>query len=89
VVQDSGPAIGVPHPLNTDVVPAQDITVVPPGASFYAGNQQGLSMSVEVEFSKEGRPDLMQVGASMRERRQLTIAGPSGPITVQGLVCTA
>lgn len=35
VVHDSGPAIGVPHPLNTDFVPPVDITVVPPGAAFY------------------------------------------------------
>src|SRR5881296_3113039 len=30
VVHDSGPAIGVPHPLNADFTPPQDITVVPP-----------------------------------------------------------
>lgn len=35
VVHDSGPAIGVPHPLNTDFATPVDITVVPPGASFY------------------------------------------------------
>jgi len=35
VVHDSGPAIGVPHPLNTDFTPPVDITVVPPGAVFY------------------------------------------------------
>ena len=35
VVHDSGPAIGVPHPLNTDFAPPLNITVVPPGATFY------------------------------------------------------
>lgn len=35
VVHDSGPAIEVAHPLNRDFGPIQDITVVPPGASFY------------------------------------------------------
>src|SRR2546422_11168014 len=35
VVHDSGPAIGVPHPLNADFTPPQDITVVPPGATYY------------------------------------------------------
>ncbi len=36
VVHDSGPAVGVLHPLNTDFAPPGiDITVVPPSASFY------------------------------------------------------
>ncbi len=35
VVHDSGPAIGVPHPLNTDFASPVDITVVPPGATYY------------------------------------------------------
>lgn len=35
VAHDSGPAIGIPHPLNTDFASPVDITVVPPGATFY------------------------------------------------------
>lgn len=35
VVHDSGPAIGVPHPLNTDTTLPTDITVVPPGANYF------------------------------------------------------
>lgn len=35
IVHDSGPAVGVPHPLNTDPNPDQDITTVPPGATYY------------------------------------------------------
>lgn len=40
VVHDSGPAIGVAHPLNTDFTPPVDITVVPPGAAFYLNTPQ-------------------------------------------------
>lgn len=97
VVSDTGPAIGVPHPRNTDITPAQDITVVPPGASYYlatnhiwgndpipgaAGNQQGNNMSVVVEFSKRGKRDLFDVGASLRERRRILVGIP--PIAQQG-----
>jgi len=91
VVWDSGPTIEVPHPLNTDYVPARDFTTVPPGASIYiatnhlwdngflpAGNQEGQSMSVVVEYSKRGDPDLLIVGGNLRVR-QLTAPGiPSG-----------
>ena len=40
VVHDSGPAIGIPHPLNTDIRTADaldgwDITTVPPNANYY------------------------------------------------------
>jgi hypothetical protein len=95
VVHDSGPAIGVPHPLNTDLVPAQDITVVPPGAGFYlgsthiwgnnsipgdGGNQQGISLTVAVEFSKAGMIDLGKIAANRRVRRLLI----GGPVAVQG-----
>lgn len=40
VVHDSGPATGVPHPLNTDFATPVDITVVPPGATFYLSTPQ-------------------------------------------------
>ncbi len=35
IVHDSGPAVGVEHPLNTDTEPDQDITTVAPGATYY------------------------------------------------------
>jgi len=37
VVHDSGPATNEDHPLNTDFTPGLNITVVPPGASYYIG----------------------------------------------------
>src|SRR5262245_37385513 len=35
VVHDSGPEIGVPHPLTHSVAPPLDITTVPPGAVYF------------------------------------------------------
>src|SRR5262245_48810270 len=35
VVHDSGPATGVPLPLTHAFIPPLDITVVPPGASYF------------------------------------------------------
>jgi hypothetical protein len=99
VVHDSGPAIGVPHPLNFDIVPAQDITTVPPGASYYlgtnhiwgndsvagpAGNQQGFSMSVDVQYSGGPKTDL-RVGSSLRVRERIFVGSPSGPVPTQGI----
>jgi len=99
VVHDSGPAIGVPHPPNADFTPPQDITVVPPGASYYlstnhiwgnnpipgpAGNTQGGSMSVLVELSKAGDRDLVVVSSPLRDRQRFLIFTPTGPIAVQG-----
>ena len=99
VIHDSGPAIGVPHPLNVDFVPALDITVVPPGASYYlstnhiwgnslipgdGGNQQGNSASIVIEFSKAGKIDAAKFTASLRARRLLTVFSPTGPLAVQG-----
>jgi len=99
VVHDSGPAVGVPHPLNADFTPPQDITVVPPGATYYlstnhiwgnnpipgpAGNAQGGAMSVVVEFSKDGSRDLVVVGSGLRDRQRFFIFTPTGPIPVQG-----
>lgn len=41
VIHDSGPAIGVPHPVNpdfsVDLAGGLDITVVPPGANYFLG----------------------------------------------------
>ncbi len=64
VVHDSGPAIGVPHPLNDDFSPPEDFTVIAPRRGFYiktkniwglfsipGGNEQGFFGSAVVEFS--------------------------------------
>ncbi len=90
VVHDSGPAIGVPHPLVSDLDPDLDITVVPPGATFFIttrniftvnplpgpdGNQRGFTMSGVVEFSKAGNPDLFLVHAIPRTRERVLIGG--------------
>jgi hypothetical protein len=81
VVHDSGPATAREHPRNADFTPALDITVVPPGASYYLttnhiwGNngipdvpQTGQSMSATVQFSKEGKAALFVVGGNNRTR---------------------
>ena len=90
VVHDSGPAIGVPHLLNTDFSPPEDITVIAPSRAFYiktkhiwglfsipgpAGNEQGFHLSLVVEFSMEGNLDLFRVWAMRRVRERLV--GPS------------
>lgn len=92
VVHDSGPAIGVLHPLNTDTTPPTDITVVPPGANYYirtnhiwgnnpiglsaSGNDQGQSMAIVVEFSKSGKRDLFNVNARPRTRQRILSPTP-------------
>lgn len=95
VVHDSGPAAGVPHPLNTDFVTPLDITVVPPGASYYlrtphiwgnfslppisGGNEGGQSMTATIEVSKKGKKNLAFIGANARARERLT--SPTGVVT--------
>jgi len=83
VVHDSGPATeNNPHPLNTDFTPNLDITVVPPGASYYIATthiwglggipdvpETGQSMSATVQFSKEGKAALFVVGGENRTRQ--------------------
>jgi len=82
VVHDSGPATGAPHPLNTDFSGGLDITVVPPGASYYIATthiwgfggipdmpESGQSMSATVRFSKEGNGALFAVGGENRTRQ--------------------
>lgn len=86
VVHDSGPEIDVAHPLNTDFTPPLDVTVVPPGATFYLktttlwgnnpvpvvnGNERGQSMSVTVTASKEGDPKLYRTHVRPRSRERL------------------
>jgi len=83
VVHDSGPATGTPHPPNNSFPGGLDITVVPPGGGYFlatsdiwgfdsipgvGGNSQGFILSIAVESSKEGRPDLLKVGTRLRSR---------------------
>ncbi|MES2353653.1 MAG: hypothetical protein V4568_04465 [Pseudomonadota bacterium] len=90
VVHDSGPAAGVPIPLNTDFSPDLDISVVPPGASYYlrtnniwgnnslpvsAGNNQaGQFMSATVQVSKNGKKNLVSVSTRPRARERIVTA---------------
>ncbi|HKQ30028.1 MAG TPA: hypothetical protein VJS66_01975 [Burkholderiales bacterium] len=89
VVHDSGPAAGVPHPLNTDFAVPLDITVTPPGASYYlrtgmiwgnfglpvasGNNEAGQAMSVTIQVSKEGKKELMLIGGNVRARERITL----------------
>lgn len=88
VVHDSGPAAGVPIPLNTDFAVPLDITTVPPGASYYlrtnhlwgnnslpaadGGNEAGQAMSAVVQVSKEGKEDLLVVSTRPRSRERIS-----------------
>lgn len=93
VVHDSGPAIGVLHPLNRDFPGGWDITVVPPGAAYYLSTNHiwgpadlpgdfrgGFNMSITVQWSKEGKPDLFKVDAVQRVRERLSSPMPDGTI---------
>jgi hypothetical protein len=78
--------------LNADFDPDVDITVIPPGATFYirtnhiwgndpipialGGNSVGQSMSVTVEASKEGNPNLFVVGVRPRSRERIAVLPP-------------
>jgi hypothetical protein len=80
IVHDSGPAAGTLHPANTDFSPALDITVVPPGASYYLATshiwpsgelpdpQTGQNLAVSVQFSTVDNPALFVVEANSRTR---------------------
>jgi hypothetical protein len=100
IVHDSGPAIGVQHPLNTDF-PVEyptglDITVVPPGAAYYlmtnqiwgvasvpgSSNSQGFTLTVTVEYSKDGKTDLLLVGSRVRSRD--VVVNPNGTLSQRG-----
>jgi hypothetical protein len=95
VVHDSGPGTGTPHPFNNAYSgPGQDVTTVPPGASYFlatndiwglfdvpgtAGPGQGFSMQITVVTAKEGNADLLVVGT--RTRGQERIATSTGGFT--------
>ena len=80
VVWDSGPAIGVSHPLNTDYTPPLDITSVPNGATYYLPttaiwglfavntNQEGFHMSVTVQWSTLGSTSKFKIMAERTAR---------------------
>jgi hypothetical protein len=83
VIHDSGPKIGVPHPLNTAFAPPLDITTVPPGATNSLGTfhlfgngdvpggfAAGAALAITVEVSKPGKRRLFVVHTreSVRER---------------------
>jgi len=89
VVFDAGAAAGAPIPPNTDLVPALDVTVVPPHANYYlstkhiwglgplpAGNQNGFNLSWAVQYSTQGRSDLVAVVGSNIVRQRIQ-TGPS------------
>src|SRR5262245_14334825 len=93
VVHDSGPDIGVPHPLTHAIVPPLDITTVPPGAVYFgqtidiwgldsipAGNQNGVGLSAIVKFSTPGRADLVDVTDSRIVRRRLISPTTGAPV---------
>jgi hypothetical protein len=80
VVHDSGPAAGTLHPVNSDFSPPLDITLVPPGASYYLATshiwpsgelpdpQTGQNLAVSVQFSTVDNPALFVVEANSRTR---------------------
>jgi hypothetical protein len=86
VVHDSGPDIGVPHPLNTDFSPPVDITVVPPLAAHYL-------VSTHI-WGNNNVPDLASTNPSGREGFSLSITvhvtkpGRSALFAVRGRVLT-
>ena len=92
VVHDSGPATLVPHPVNADYPGGLDVTTVPPLASFYLTTTHiwglfpvpvgsasgGFFMSAVVEFTTDGDPQLVVVGASLRGRERIETFPGSG-----------
>jgi hypothetical protein len=97
IIHDSGPKIGVPHPLANGPVPPQDITTVPPGGVFslsttdiwgfnnipqYQG--RGLrSISVTVEMATSG--DRKQVVVHAREIARQRFFLPTPPFAGTGV----
>lgn len=99
VLHDSGPKIGVPHPLNTAVTPPQDITTVAPGGTNALGTAVlwgnndvpggfavGSAMSITVEVSKPG--DRKRFVVHARENSREKVLTPAGFFT-QGAERTA
>lgn len=89
IVHDSGPATSTPHPFNNAFPGGLNITVVPPGATYFlatsdiwglngipgsGGNSQGFTLSITVESSKDGKADLLRVGTRLRSRERIETA---------------
>jgi len=91
VVHDSGPAIDIDHPVNDDFDIDNDITVVPPGATYYlrtnhifgndaippnlGGNKAGSPMAVVVEWSTKGKSGNFVVHVRRRARERVNLGG--------------
>ncbi len=84
VVHDSGPAIGVPHPLNRDVRTSGapdgwDITTVPPNANYYIrtnhiwGNNPIPDQSDGISGNRRGQFMSVIVEFSKRGKRRLFV----------------
>lgn len=92
VLHDSGPKVGVPHPLNRAVNPPRDITMVPPGAiyAFSTTDIWGVNpipeapgtdlLSVRVEVAKAENPALLVVHG--REQARDRVLLPNGFFTI-------
>ena len=93
LLHDSGPKIGIPHPLANAPIPPLDITNVPPGGTFglstsdlwgfnnipqLAAGTRSLSMTAEV--TKDGDPKLFTVHSRQIVRQR--VIGPTGPTIV-------
>jgi hypothetical protein len=94
ILHDSGPKIGIPHPLSVGPIPPLDITNVPPGGTFglstfdiWGGNNAtglgaGLrSISLTAEVSKAGDPKLLTVHARQIARQRLGV-NPDGAVVL-------
>jgi hypothetical protein len=97
VIHDSGPRVGVPHPLNTAAMPPLDITTVAPGATNALGTfhiwrnatapggfYNASALSITVEVSKPGNRKLFVVHA--RENTRELVGSPN---PIQGAERTA
>ncbi len=88
VIHDSGPKVGVPHPLNRAANPPRDITTVPPGGIYALSTSDiwvfnpipeapGTELiAVRVEVSKGGNPGLVAVHG--REQARDRVLLPNG-----------
>lgn len=104
IIHDSGPVVGTPLPLNTDLPGGLDVTFVPPGAAFYLstnhifGNAsvpgpagQGNNLTTLIELSTT-HGKLVEVVQTIRERQLFSPLGAppfQGPTrTRDGRLCS-
>lgn len=86
VIHDSGPATSTPHPFNNAYTgDGRDITLVPPGATYFLVTSdiwglnnifpgtanQGFTLQITVQTSKQGKADLLVVGTRQRGRERV------------------